>query len=273
MGRKVSESQPIPTALQSFYGTQEEPYTLTEYDDSPLDRPVAEFGPGKAWHDAGKAIRTRHLTNDILSDTLKCQKWSISWQDDTTAVLHKDGYFQMGTLRAEYTSDEDGHTLITFTDMRDKTVLERRLTRVLSGAANSVDTYYVYDDLGNLAAVLPPKLSSSLGSSLLSSWNSNSSGDVKRYAYLYHYNSRRLCTAKKLPGSGWTLMVYDRGGRLVLKQDAIERAEGKWKYVVRDEQGRECLTGLVTDVGLNAFDDPLASFPVVSRRAERNLRI
>ena len=266
MGRKVRESLPVPSSNSSFYGSQEEPYSVTEYDDSPLDRPVAEFGPGKAWHDAGKAVRTRRLVNDILSDTLKCYKWNVSWQSDTTAIIQRNGYCQMGTLRAQYTSDEDGHTLVTFTDMRDKTVLERKLTRSFSGALSCVDTYYVYDDFGRLAAVLPPKLSSSLGSSSQSSWNSNSSTDIKRYAYLYRYNPGGLCIAKKLPGCGWTLMVYDRDERMVLTQNAIQRKTGLWDYVFHDEQGRECITGYKRDQDLNAFEYPLSNIPVVANR-------
>ena len=266
LGRKVRESLPVPTALPSFYGSQEEPHTLTEYDDSPLDRPVAEFGPGRAWHVGGKAVRRRYLVNDA-SDTLKCQKWRVSWQSDTLLTIYKEGLCQTGTLRVEHLSDEDGHTLISFTDMRDKPVLERRLAKNPFGAVVNIDTYYIYDDFGRLAAVLPPRLSSLLTSSSSSSWSSASTVNIGRYAYLYRYNSRGLCIAKQLPGCGWTLMIYDRDERLALTQTAVQRASFQWEYVFRDEQGRECLTGHINDSGINAFGDPLCDMPVVAKRS------
>lgn len=38
-------------------------YTLTEYDNSPLDRVVKQTGPGKNWHSGKKGITTTYNMN------------------------------------------------------------------------------------------------------------------------------------------------------------------------------------------------------------------
>ena len=267
LGRKVRQSLPIPSLQPSFYGAAEEPYTKTLYDNSPLDRPVAEFGPGKAWHDAGKAVRKKFLTNDF-SDSLKCVKWSVNWTNDTTLVVNKDGWYSHGVLRAEHITDEDGHTIIRFKDMTDKPILERSLMRTTGNTINCIDTYYIYDDFDRLAAVLPPELSHSLASSNNTSWNSGNTLVINEYAYLYRYNARGLCIAQKLPGCGWTYMVYDRNRRLVFTQDAVNRPWGEWKFVICDDLGRECIRGHVRDRNMDPFVDPMANFPVRAIRSD-----
>ena len=267
LGRKVRQSLPIPSLQPSFYGAAEEPYTKTLYDNSPLDRPVAEFGPGKAWHDAGKAVRKKFLTNDF-SDSLKCVKWSVNWTNDTTLVVNKDGWYSHGVLRAEHITDEDGHTIIRFKDMTDKPILDRSLMRTTGNTINCIDTYYIYDDFDRLAAVLPPELSRSLASSNNTSWNSGNTLVINEYAYLYRYNARGLCIAQKLPGCGWTYMVYDRNRRLVFTQDAVNRPWGEWKFVICDDLGRECIRGHVRDRNMDPFVDPMANFPVRAIRSD-----
>lgn len=59
------------------------------------------------------------------------------------------------------------------------------------------DTYYVYDDLGQLIYVLPPNASDALNTD--GSWNRTHSV-LALYGYIYTYDARGNCTNKKLPG-------------------------------------------------------------------------
>ena len=106
------------------------------------------------------------------------------------------------------------------------------------GSRQVLDTYYVYDDLGQLRAVLPPALSGHL-----------SVGAVEpcllgQYAYLYKYDAAGNLSAKKLPGIDWTYYVYDRNSRMILSQTGVERAKGECEFYISDSFGRVCLQGV-----------------------------
>ena len=118
------------------------------------------------------------------------------------------------------------------------------LTRQMKGSETH-DTYYVYDDKGNLCFVLQPMY--------------QSSANLDQYAFQYKYDGRNRCIWKKLPGAGYVEMVYDNADRLVFSQDGNQRAlsTGNWMYYKYDglnrltEQGT--CTNKVTTSGTNVL--------------------
>ena len=217
-----------------IYSGETEPFSYVEYDGSPLDRPRAEFGPGAAWHANGKAVRYGYYTNGS-SQLTSVRRYRIVSACDTTVTVTRSGMIPSATLAVKSVQDEDGLTLLTFTDLYGNTVLERR--HPASGEGD-LDTYYVYDDMGRLAAVIPP---------VLSKKTSISSADLDRYAYLYTYDANGNCTAKKLPGCGWTRYIYDKANRPVFSQSAEDRRMGRWMFSFQDIHGRSCVSGYCED--------------------------
>ena len=106
------------------------------------------------------------------------------------------------------------------------------------GSRQVLDTYYVYDDLGQLRAVLPPALSGHL------SVGAVEPRLLRQYAYLYKYDAAGNLSAKKLPGIDWTYYVYDRNSRMILSQTGVERAKGECEFYISDSFGRVCLQGV-----------------------------
>ncbi|MBO6247869.1 MAG: RHS repeat-associated core domain-containing protein, partial [Bacteroidales bacterium] len=51
---------------------------------------------------------------------------------------------------------------------------------------------------------------------------------------------------RRFSGKGWEYFVYDKGGRLVLSQDAVMRSSDQWLYMVYDNAGREIEKTLVS---------------------------
>jgi len=132
------------------------------------------------------------------------------------------------------TTDEDNHVAYTFTDKQGRTVLERRVN-----GSEYLDTYSVYDGLGNLVLVLQPEY--------------QTTADLSLYAFQYEYNSRNLCSKKSLPGAGYISYEYDDADRLIFSQDGNQRPSDKWTYYLYDKYGRmteqgEC-TGKATSSG------------------------
>ena len=263
-GHPVDSATFVTTA--STFHSDAAPFKKTLYDESPLDRIRKVTGPGQAWHTAGKGTTSGYLTNTGSSGdaSLQCVKYSFTLSGNTGILFGRDGFWPAGSLTVSKTVDEDGRTLWVFKDMRDLTVLERRLAKAASGntAAVYADTYYLYDNAGRLTAVLPPELSKHFGQG---SWSGSSDADpkVEGYAFQYRYDARGRMIAKKLPGAAWTYYVFDKGDRLVLTQDGNQRARGEWSFRLQDALGRECLTGTLTG-SYNAFGDPLGDVQVLA---------
>ena len=234
LGRPSVSSLPLPgnsdfisptsvaTLLATHYGDSYA-YSTTVYDGTSRERVTSVQGAGSAWQ--GKPVSTEYLTNDV-SGELKCLNYKV----DTLGNVSQSLWYLSGTLQVVKTTDEDGKVGYTFTDKQGRTVLERRLN-----GSEMLDTYYVYDDYGNLGCVLPPAIGG-----IMPSRNGDyiSADSLNLYAYLYRYNERNLCYWKKLPGVEPVKYVYDDHDRLAFSQDGNQRSSGKWTFYVYDSQNR-----------------------------------
>jgi len=246
-GRAVNSWLPIvssaeyvaPAAFKSSapgnYGNDSRPYGQPVYEASPLNRTVKEYGPGAAWH-GGHSVNTDYLANSTANAQLNCINYSVS----SAGALTSNGSYASGQLSVVKTTDEDLNVSYTFTDKMGHVVLTRQMK-----GSETHDTYYVYDDKGNLCFVLQPMY--------------QSSANLDQYAFQYKYDGRNRCIWKKLPGAGYVEMVYDNADRLVFSQDGNQRAlsTGNWMYYKYDglnrltEQGT--CTNKVTTSGTNVL--------------------
>ena len=261
----------------SFYGNttsaESRPFSENVYDGSPLDRVKAVYGVGQDWFSAGKCAETEFLTNSTDVSTLKCLNLKVEEYSDTSFTVKKAGFYPASSLLVTKSMDEDGNTAYSFTDFSGKTLLERR---VLS-SDETADTYYVYDDFDDLRAVIPPMLSKEVSTSTSTHWTSDSE-PFGRWAFLYVYDSRHRCVAKKMPGAGWNLTLYDKAGNAILTQDARQREQNEWAFNIPDALGRVCLQGLCeesslfgNDTGIDVFSGPFQNVAVRAFRSQGSL--
>lgn len=199
------------------------PYSLTQYGFGFLNLVTRKYGAGERWHSSGKCAKIDYRLNS-QEKKYCCRYYKVV---DNTLIL--DGNYSNDVLRITEITDEDGHRTAEFRDSQDRIVLFRRYF-----AALDHDTYYVYDDCGNLRYVLPPKLSS----------ESEPTADlIRAYAYIYTYNNRGQCLTKQLPGGILYEYIYDKCGRLRLMRDNNQRLSGFWTYYKYDSLGRLILMG------------------------------
>ena len=127
VGNQVSAEMFTPAAT-SYYA-DECPFLETLYDGTPLNRIRKVTGPGEAWHNAGKGVKSNYLTNteSVGTDSLHCVKYGVTLSGNTGISFTRNGLWPAGSLTVDRTEDEDGRTLWVFKDMRELTVLERRL--------------------------------------------------------------------------------------------------------------------------------------------------
>ena len=122
-----------------------------------------------------------------------------------------------------------------FKDKRGWLMLNRQKISTNSFA----DTYYLYDNMGKLRAVLPPAVSDNI-----QLYNSISTDLINQYAYLYLYDNRERLIAKKLPGCDWNRFAYDGADRILYSQDGEQRQRGELTFYLYDIFGRLCVQGI-----------------------------
>ncbi|GAA3594118.1 hypothetical protein GCM10022396_09130 [Flavivirga amylovorans] len=158
-------------ATTSFYNTTKYENTLNPYSEkhleaSPLNRVLEQGAPGEDWavnknSDSDHTIKFGYLTN-ADSDYVKCYSVSFPTGDTEAPQLVDNGVYPENQLYKTVTKDENwqpnqqypnDHTTEGYKDKLGRIILERTFN-----INRWYDTYYVYDDFGNLTYVLPPKL-------------------------------------------------------------------------------------------------------------------
>ncbi|MGN7724011.1 RHS repeat-associated core domain-containing protein, partial [Chitinophaga sp. 22620] len=110
-----------------------------------------------------------------------------------------------------------------------------------TGHVGWLSTYYVYDDLGNLRYVLPPKAVEIL---LSNGWSLADATLRKELCFRYEYDARQRMILKQMPGTEPVLMVYDVRDRLVFAQDGQLRLTNQWLTTLYDGLNRPTMTAL-----------------------------
>ncbi len=232
----------------SFYNTTKyenttNPYSETHLEASPLNRTLEQGAPGASWvvnktSDTDHTIKFDYKTN-TGSTEVKRYKATLSYANKTyTPQLVYDGHYPVNSLYKTITKDEnwtssDGTNRTTeeFKDKQGRVVLKRTYN---SGAHN---TYYVYDDYGNLSYVLPPKVVHD---------TSISATELSELCYQYKYDNKNRLVEKQIPGKGLEYIVYDKLDRPIFTQDALQRLSNKWLFTKFDAFGRVAYTGEMT---------------------------
>ena len=212
-----------------------EPFGYSEYQASPISLETKRFGDGKAWHQAGKAVCMDYFTNKEGNDSLNCMHLEANI-DNGNVNFKRIGNYKTGCLMVTRTTDEDGRATFIFKDSFDRTLLTRRKLTV-NGQKSFLDTYYIYDKIDQLVAVVPPTMAKFVENDFLPKEM------VDAYVYAYEYDDLGRNIAKKLPGCEWTYMAYDRHDRIVYSQDGNKRKEGRLAFLLYDAFGRECVRG------------------------------
>jgi RHS repeat-associated protein len=252
----LSEQNAFYTGILSTVAGQAESffYEKTDFEASPLNRPLKTYAPGVNWVGASLGIERKFLTNTAADEV---RIWNVSvgaigsFSTYSNPVSPLSPTYDPGTLYKNITIDENNNQVIEFKDKEDRVVLKKVQLTALSDDGSGrnhsgwLSTYYLYDDLGNLRCVIQPK-----GVEMLynSNWNTTTLTNIlAEQCFRYEYDERNRMIIKKVPGANAIYMVYDSRDRLVLTQDGNMRlTPAKWQYTWYDELNRPVATGLWT---------------------------
>ncbi len=253
LGREDCKYVPVPrTGLSyitesSFFNNGKKYYqdngifTQNYYDA--LDRVTAVDIAGDKWRRAGKQNRTEYLANTD-EDKVKHYvanpngKNSLMREDDAN---NKFRFYPAGSLTKEVSIDADNKKVITFKDFFGNVILQRA-----NDGTNNLDTYYVYNEIGQLRYVLTPQCQKTGISA------------IKYYEYCY--DARGRDTLKIQPGCKAIRYWYDNADRIAYMKDPA--LGSRYRFYLYDKLGRLCVQGTCT--GGNQAETILSTTSYVS---------
>ncbi len=236
------------------------PFSVTNFEPSPLDRVTEQGAAGAAWqpvpnNTTGHTLKKIYIGNNTtgLSDTVNSRLavlYTVNINSDQTRTLVSSGSYVAGQLYITITKDENnkgtrGGSIEEYKDLEGHVVLKRAFNWA-SGMLQILSTYYVYDDIGNLAFVLPPGANPDNGLS-----SAANQAVLDNLCYQYRYDQRGRLSEKKVPGKGWEFTVYNSLDQVIFSQDANQRAQNPqvWTFTQYDVQGRVAMTGIWSSAG------------------------
>ena len=195
-----------------------------------LDRVISVELPGEEWRNNDKRNWSKYLANTDADKVLHYVanpngKYSLVKPDDKTNPYQ---YYPANSLTKEVSIDADEKRTETFKDLLGNVILQR--TVLDANKKTYLDTYYVYNAIGQLCYVLPPLY--------------QKNGKKAITAYEYRYDSRGRITKKFLPGAEYIQYWYDNADRMIAMQDGVMRKNNKYRFTFYDNLGRLVVQGL-----------------------------
>ncbi|MDC8104533.1 RHS repeat-associated core domain-containing protein [Chryseobacterium sp. B21-037] len=229
----------------SYYGVSNA-YSEKELEKSPLDRVLQQANPGDAWKLGAGHTQTFSYGTNAANEVIKfVTTTSTSTVSNVTTIstalpVGSLGFYGLGSFYKNTITDEDGNPVTQFTNGRGQTILIRR-----TDGTQNIDTYYVYNEYGQKAFVIPPKAVQQI----VQNANKVTADILNTLCYQYRYDGQGREVEKKLPGKGWELTIYDKQDRVVLYQDAVLGTVNNnfgskgWIFTKYDEFNRVVYTG------------------------------
>lgn len=215
------------------------PYAETVFDASPLSRVIEQGTAGESWQKGGgHTVRTSYSSNTTVDKVLRWKRTSAGFVATTL--------YAAGMLSVTEITNNNGALTREFLDSEERKIL------IETPGENSerLRTYYVYDDLDKLVAVILPKAAKSAGSNLPVTLSTTV---AKNECYQYSYDERGRVISNQVPGALPVFTVYDSWDRVVLTQDGNQRSSQKWTFIKYDALDRKILTGEIVLSGSQSF--------------------
>jgi RHS repeat-associated protein len=202
----------IAAQYQTYYG-DDKAYSEKLFENSPFNTVLKMASPGNDWKmGSNHEIRINQQLNSdndvvLYNVTTSWNPTSLCYEPllSTSMANYGTGKLYKTITKNENWTTGKNNTTEEFKDNRGKIILRRMYSDytvggVVTSSEVAHDTYYVYDDYGNLTYVIPPIVNKStiVTQSILDD-----------LCYQYKYDSRNRLVEKRVPGKDWEYIVYN----------------------------------------------------------------
>lgn len=226
-------------------------YTHTEYEASPLDRPLSVMRPGAEYRAGDGHAAEQAYGANVSGEVLRIV---MSTQLNNAGGIQVKGYHPAARLYKTTATDEDGAVTETFTDIYGREILSRRVI----AEGDTADTYRVYDNMGRLRWIISPEGSDRLVAGASYTINCDM---AKKYCFRYLYDGMGNVCKAYIPGRDEPdITAYDSSGRPEASSTAAMRSDGIRNTYLYDGLGRvtavrtSATTGALRDNMLYLYD-------------------
>ena len=212
------------------------PYQTVEYEESLRGRVKRQWAVGET-KGVGEYSEFTYTWNENSVNVLVGQIYQWSFDMETQSISRGELYPSKSLRSVEVKTPDDRH-------MWKFTAPDGRLIASVT-ASNYHEqlfeiTYYVYDELLRLRAILPPLVSE----------KHRQAGIVDKqliddYAFRMDYDAYGRKVKDKKPGKGYGYIVYNSYDLPILTQDAVQRTRNEWSFVKYDAFARVIMTGVL----------------------------
>lgn len=236
------ETNALDNTLNYLDYLGQSPFSEKLLEASPIGAVLKQSAPGTDWAmGQGHEIKYQYQTN--ITNEVKLYKATSTWSPNLglydIQFVNATGivYYNANELYKTVTFDENNletsqNFTVEFKDKEGKIILKR-----VNTSTEIFDTYYVYDQFGNLTYVLPP---------LVNTNTIITAAVLSGLCYQYKYDSRNRLVEKKLPGKQWEFIVYNNLNQPVATGPAKHPINGGspgWLITKYDVFGRVTHTG------------------------------
>lgn len=146
----------------------DKPLSETILEASPLNRLLKQGAPGSDWQALPEGQSDRSVERSYNSNASN-EVLQFGYDLATNNVVFNTlTYYAPNQLYVTRTTDEQEHEVVQYTDKEGRTILKKVEYKEENDVKLYAETYYIYDDFGNLVVVLPPEAVVSIKSSVSS---------------------------------------------------------------------------------------------------------
>ncbi|WP_205529571.1 DUF6443 domain-containing protein, partial [Taibaiella koreensis] len=213
-------------------------YSLRKNSSDGTLRQTTDYAPGKSQVGQGRGIETQQL-----NDGCNCIP---RWHLDASGLPVSNGFYPLNELFGSMikTKATDGflpQRKIIYKNKDGRVVFEQLADSTTPGQTYTyLQTFYIYNDQGQLCYVIPPAAADNAMSS-----GSISQQTLDQYCFRYRYDDKGRKVEQKVPGKGWEYFVYDKRDRLTFYQDSLLRTQNNsWTFTLYDGLDRALMSGI-----------------------------
>lgn len=246
-----SEQHSFYQSADDIVANDTSPYAVRVYEKSPISRVIKEGSFGTVWQpDGDSTYNSQDHTTKILTDVNSNHEviqWTYVYPTAEFQLGLLDGgtnssirYYAGSELLKEMIRDEQGNESWIYKDKMGRKLLSRHVAE-----SDTIDVYFIYDDLGNLISEIQPEGVRRFGEYFQLN-DSAKDKFLEKWAFRYRWDRRRRMVIKQVPGSAAEYRVYNDSDQIILSQDGNQRILNKWIFTKYDGLDRPIIQGIYT---------------------------